>query len=454
MRVSPIRYETSASKSSCLCECDYPSVRDGIAADETITSYATRLPEACAAISRRLGGPSIASPKRARRDERSKRGHPPQSRNEGKTQSAVAVQGPRPLERTVTNENISGASVRRNAAPVGLARSVTEPVRAVMKREASEISLCAIPISVTKRSENLQKKRFRQREVDLGATVSKADAKMRLQTRVSIELQNAIALLKKPNRGLAAKEIVEVSERRRLGLVGAGKDAGSSRDVQVMATPKGNRKKDMDRMVVSRGASQHQLSPQREHMQEMVPPSSAPRIPASTTRPSRRPDGISGYSEPPSPTLSRQGSFGVSSTPRLGRAKSAILENSSLWGERAATTTKTMLTTPIRRASGKGLFKTNRSIQSIGANIYGSEEGAHDSIQETPSKSCKLQSSSRANPLGEVSVWGKPATMAARLQDIAPKGNLASSSLVLPGDNDEASIYASLGWDDEEDELA
>ena len=57
-------------------------------------------------------------------------------------------------------------------------------------------------------------KRYSQREIDLHAASQTTEAKLKKKTGIERELQGAIAALKKPNRRMAAKELVEAAEKR------------------------------------------------------------------------------------------------------------------------------------------------------------------------------------------------------------------------------------------------
>jgi len=88
------------------------------------------------------------------------------------------------------------------------------------KREASETpSLSNIPLAESQslhanRGGVLNSKRFSQREVDLSSIAPETSAKARKQANIDAELKQAILALKKPNRELAGKSLVETAEKR------------------------------------------------------------------------------------------------------------------------------------------------------------------------------------------------------------------------------------------------
>ncbi len=100
-----------------------------------------------------------------------------------------------------------------------LVRSLTDSRVTELKREVSEVPLSKIPtrsspsISLC-RSGVSQFKHLSQREVDFSALATSKDAASRKKLQVEQQLKDAISTLKKPNRGLAVKELVETSEMR------------------------------------------------------------------------------------------------------------------------------------------------------------------------------------------------------------------------------------------------
>lgn len=57
-------------------------------------------------------------------------------------------------------------------------------------------------------------KAFNQREVDLSAITKHNEAKLKKKVNVEKELQDAIATLKKPNRGMAVKPVADETDAR------------------------------------------------------------------------------------------------------------------------------------------------------------------------------------------------------------------------------------------------
>jgi DNA replication regulator SLD3 len=191
-------------------------------------SYAARLPEYCNIVSRKLGGPTGSPSFR-----------PPLAKIAGSTKASsrpgdaikrMAPSRPRQtLERVLTAEKKARSVSRGPSMPPTLIRSATTPAVSGLKRETSECLLLSVPPVDSKPPMNvfrggvLKSKRFSQREIDMSFTANTNNAKLQRKAKVEEELKEAIAALKRPNRGLAIKEFVETSERRALGGVPCSK---------------------------------------------------------------------------------------------------------------------------------------------------------------------------------------------------------------------------------------
>ncbi|KAI9844426.1 MAG: hypothetical protein M1837_005627 [Sclerophora amabilis] len=222
-------------------------------AEVILPFYTARLPEKCAALHQKLGG--HASPTGPVPLKSSTSSRIPQRPGEI-TKRTMPRKPRKTLERVLTEERKERASSQRPSIPPSLTRSVTAPAVPGIKRENSEISLSAVPErssqgKVANRTGIQNSRRFGQREVDLSAAAKANDALIKRKATVAEDLKNAITALKKPNRGLAVKELVEFSEKRALSnhaiSRGFNKAAGTITGcaVQVMATPRGNRKRDV-----------------------------------------------------------------------------------------------------------------------------------------------------------------------------------------------------------------
>lgn len=135
------------------------------------------------------------------------------------TKRPVPVKPRLSLQQALTEERERRSISRGPGRAISLMRSAT-PVVPVLKREGSEVpSLSSIPPAESQplqanRGGVLNSKRFSQREVDMSSLVPEINTKKRKQADIEAELKEAIAALKKPNRELAGKAMVETAEKR------------------------------------------------------------------------------------------------------------------------------------------------------------------------------------------------------------------------------------------------
>ncbi|KAH0544099.1 hypothetical protein FGG08_001717 [Glutinoglossum americanum] len=257
--------------------------------------YAARLPEHCNTVSRKLGGLTGSSSIRLplAKATRSKK----TSSRPGDAVKRVAPRSRKTLERVLTEEKKARSISRGPSIPPTLAHSAAASVVPGLKRETKECSLWTVPTKDSQPPMNvcrggvLKSKRFSQREIDMSFTTiatNATSAKLQRRAKVEEELKEAITALKKPNRGLAIKEFVETSERRALSSssLGRGKKlVKNTLNVQVMATPKGNRKTG----VVSMTPPVYQNRPQPLGEQKPTPGTKGHHVPQSITRPYQAP---------------------------------------------------------------------------------------------------------------------------------------------------------------------
>ena len=176
--------------------------------DVILPFYGARLPETTSKLRKKLGGPKTPSPIRpslAKAASFSQLGPKPGAA----VQRSGVKKSRRTLERVLTDEK----TALRKRVP-GLSRSITDSVLPVLKRQASDTSLSAIPLN---RVALHKSRRYGQREVALNAASQAAEAKLKKKASLEQELQGAIAALKKPNPRLAVKELVEAAEKRAAG---------------------------------------------------------------------------------------------------------------------------------------------------------------------------------------------------------------------------------------------
>lgn len=270
-----------------------------------IDSFSARLPEQCGTISRKLGGPVVASPVRPMlKTHRSSIAAP---RPGGITKRRTAAKPRKSLRRVLTDERHAREGSRGTSGAISLMRSATASTFPGLKREGSETPLLSnIPSADTQamlvsRGGVLKSKKFSQREVDLNSLSSVNDAKMK-KANIEAELKDAISALKRPNRQLAAQLQVETAEKLAASISLRSKSKPgpfshslrvltsteskkpmrnpSFQGVQILSTPKGNRQKE----ATAISYPIHELTSEQDHELEVIPPSSIPRIPLSAAR--------------------------------------------------------------------------------------------------------------------------------------------------------------------------
>ncbi|KAL2003937.1 hypothetical protein VTN02DRAFT_1456 [Thermoascus thermophilus] len=418
-----------------------------------IPFYAARLPEQCKSIKRKLGGPSISSPPRP--------AHHAKGSSKMQSGSTAAKQqqlqkSRRTLQRVLTDEKT--ASLKRHPP---LLRSNTAPSVQDVKRESLEPSL---PLLSTSVRGGIQKpKRVDNREVDLNAVAKQHEAKLRKMNMLmeqKKELDAAINALRKPNRELIAKDIAETAERR-VSSSSARKSKNPVRNplgqgVQVMATPKGSRKKE-----VSVGLPALSRGPVRSSVRkEGTPPSESDvsMVPASAVRPNYHPTEASVSESPLNVNIGRRDVNPFHETPTKSSSKppnslvSMIKEGSGLRRDsnRGNDLFKVPYLPPPPRSAADFAPSTpvRRSTQ---PNRSTPSDNMPSMVQETPP---------RFGP-GLTAPTGKEAPVVSsppRVFDTPVKGGTGPSSTAAPtaasSMSAEKSIYEQLGWNDDDDELA
>ena len=174
-------------------------------ADVIIPFYASRLPEQCKMICRKLGGPEVSPkrPKPALAKSASTSRLPP---------GATITQRPRAVPRQTLERVLSDDRSMRHVSPPIFSRSSTAPLVPNLKREPSETSQRPASRGALHKSVS-----FSNREIDLDADARAQEAKRRKLARVAEqkkELDAAITALKKPNRTVAAQGLMNEIESR------------------------------------------------------------------------------------------------------------------------------------------------------------------------------------------------------------------------------------------------
>ncbi|KAI9653525.1 MAG: hypothetical protein M1821_007033 [Bathelium mastoideum] len=210
-----------------------------------IPFYMSRLPKQAASVNKKLGGPSAPSP-----IKRTSRSQPSRKPGEPAIRPKPTKPERKPLHR-VTSETINRPTKRPALVPP-LARSATDSTlltRPVIKRESSEVpSLSSLPArepstTTTTNSTNRSAlptvrqrpvptnnlRRFSQREVDFDAMTAAHQAKLRRKADVDRKLREAISAVQKPRRALVGRETADETELRRGGGGGGGRGGVGSK---------------------------------------------------------------------------------------------------------------------------------------------------------------------------------------------------------------------------------
>ncbi|PYH92184.1 hypothetical protein BO71DRAFT_442641 [Aspergillus ellipticus CBS 707.79] len=214
------------------------TVRD-FCTEVIVPFYASRLPDKCKLITRKLGVSTAISPftKQAQTKKTTREPGTPVERQQAQKSRRRAFQ------RVLTDQATS------QTRP-SLSRSNTTPAQTESRRDSLDPLL---PVLGSRVRGGIQKpKRVQNREVDLNAVARQHETKlkkMHLLVEQKKELDAAIHALRKPNRELVAKDIAEDADKRLTTGGSSRKPKNPVRNplgqgVQVAATPKGSRKKD------------------------------------------------------------------------------------------------------------------------------------------------------------------------------------------------------------------
>ncbi|KAK3496680.1 DNA replication regulator SLD3-domain-containing protein [Neurospora hispaniola] len=240
--------------------------------DIIVPFFSARLPELCDSINRKLGGPVIQAPKEKAKTVAATK---PKPGAPGKRVAATKKENERTLQRVLSNERMRRSVSRGPSGTIALLRSASATAIPGLKREGSEPLLGMIPkteaVAVKEKNVSIFSR-------SAGPSANSEDAKARKKARLEAELKEAISALKKPNRALAGKEIVEEAERRTAQPKSKlNKKQPRAAGVQIKATPANNRFKDVF-------ATESQPLHLNHLFEEDGPPipSSASVVPAST----------------------------------------------------------------------------------------------------------------------------------------------------------------------------
>jgi hypothetical protein len=416
------------------------AVRD-FCTEVIIPFYASRLPDKCKSITRKLGFSSSISPFPKKPPPK----HMPRTEPGTIIERQPSQKHPRrTLQRVLTDEQTASQGRRQS-----LSRSNTVPSQA--ERDSIEPLLPSLSASV--RGGIQKAKRVENREVDLDAVARQHETKLKKVQMLmdqKKELDAAIHALRKPNRELVAKDIAEDAVKRRTRTSGSARKPKNpvrnpfGQGVQVAATPKGSRKRDaiIGLPPLPRSMSLHSSTKPKDSTffggdgsPQMVIPGSTMRPKSFSGDPSSRDDNA--IQETPSRRPAQQfRSFDGSGT--AGMAEPPLSSGN-------------LFRVPRRPAPRSTEMAPSTPVASRHTNAYQSNVAAEpisSLVMETPPKQSLtvpiIQADGPETAADTpVKILGTPVKSAARL-------GVPATTTTVPV-TPEKSIYAHLGWDDDDD---
>lgn len=381
-----------------------------------IPFYMNRLPEQALMINKKLGGPAHTSP-----PKRKAMRPPTTSRNSGEPKEPEQKKSRRSLARVAT-ENLGRST--KSATP-SLVRSATDSALLQgIKREGSEVPMSAIPFqrspSKSGRRSMSQFRHLEGRELDLTTPSAAVSAKLKQKQRVEEDLKEAITALKKPNRGLAAGGYVDDVERRSLGPTKRPRKQANPvrqeiKDVQVTATPRVGRR---TRDVVEQTPHHHYHTgnPFARLATVERPPASDFCIPSSGARPASVVPGTAHRSA----TARSIAQSSIAETP--SKAPNPQTFDSGAARRSIFATPLKPMSASKRRESLPAPHVFESPARVVGSSPPVAAKIAHTAAAATPTKLVQISTEETVSV-----IFTKPVR------------------------EEEPSIYAALGWDDDDD---
>lgn len=367
----------------------------------------------------------------------------------------VSTSAPKSLDKVFSHDQLRRKASRRPTDVLARMRSATPATIPGLKREASEpASLNMIPSGdrpLKERSRNVLSRSVSSLTVD--------DSKAQKKAKMEADLKDAISALKKPNRQLAGKAIVEEAEKR----IGSSSsphprsqyfrrprasqedadfetepknptrlNAGNrpQAQIQVKATPANYRFKDAVSTSDQRGYSSFNIPPPRAQL-EAIPSSSV--IPSTAPRNGLR-DGLEAFHIASTPIASRLQANAVpdSAAPSRPIMNDPFAQPSSpLMSRRAAPNTQTHLDVP-----SIDIAPSSPSLPRLFATPV---------KQKTSTAMAFDQEIVTSTPTGPRQTANMFATPAKKAPTSAPP---AAEQPNGPSSKPALTIYQQLGWDD------
>ncbi|TFB06289.1 hypothetical protein CCMA1212_001713 [Trichoderma ghanense] len=369
--------------------------------DVIMPFFSARLPELCDSISRKLGGPVIKAPVKAKSLKR-----PPGPRDLKPGTVARRPQPPNPrktLQRALSTEQQNRRSISRGPSnAIALLRSATSTTLPTIKRESLDPAgpMSLLPTDSQRRAQSLSRS---------NSMNNPFDARASKKAEVETELKEAISALRKPNREVVGKAMAEADERKASTslatkrLKRAPPRSAIASAVQVKATPANNRFKNM--MPTKSNGGQVFL----EGFDELIPPSSVTAfVPSTGKRPALREI----YKRSPSPAADTVGDTPTKTSSKPSFIRRPLDEQSTFPPSSPAIQ---------RRSEYEDLVVTDSAVKPARTSAYEAPD-----LMETPVKKTTQQ---------RMDLYATPQT-----KQQEPKGKIGS-------------IFDRLGWNDDFDDL-
>jgi DNA replication regulator SLD3 len=211
--------------------------------DVLVPFFKTRVPSKAAQIIKRFGGPNT-SPEKSKVVKKAK-----------ESKDDATKRDSRKLSRSTSNAQV------KPLRPGHLSRSISDLSSIVpgLKREGSEArSISSIPVIPEKpkprRDSMASLKHLKSRQISLSSLKAPADRKRKREVKVDDELQSAIDGIKKPNRSMIGRQVVDEREKMKSFTITRNvkptklmsndrKALGAMENVQILATPHHKRTK-------------------------------------------------------------------------------------------------------------------------------------------------------------------------------------------------------------------
>lgn len=319
--------------------------------DILLPFFAGRLPDLCESLNHKLGGPVVVSPPKPKKRPASTAAKAPAIPG-SVAKRPVPTSAPKSLDKVFSHDQLRRKASRRPTDVLARMRSATPATIPGLKREASEPA----PLSAIPSGDKPLKERSRNILSRSVSSLTTEDSKAQRKAKTEADLKDAILALKKPNRQLAGKAIVEEAEKR-IGSSSSPRprkprnptrfSAGNrpQAQVQVKATPANYRFKDAVSTSDQRGYGSFNIPPPRIQL-EAIPSSSV--IPSTAPRNGLR-DGLEAFHIASTPIASKLQSNAVpdSAAPSRPTLNDPFAQPSSpLMSRRAAPDNKPYLEVP------------------------------------------------------------------------------------------------------------